>query len=108
LDAKEIDEEKFCELIGELDMERAMAESVAEGPATTQDEEVGESEREESVEEELAAAENAVESSTIGKGKRKAAPARAKVYAAVDGPVHRQAKSRLIRTNISVYSATIV
>jgi hypothetical protein len=27
------------------------------------------------------------ESSTVGKGKRKAAPARAKIYAAVDGPV---------------------
>jgi uncharacterized protein YqcC (DUF446 family) len=48
LEAKEIDEEKFREFIGELDMERAMAESVAEGPATTQattqDGEVGESE----------------------------------------------------------------
>jgi hypothetical protein len=49
LDAKEIDEERFRELIGELYLERAMAESVAEGPATTQptmqDEEVGESEQ---------------------------------------------------------------
>jgi hypothetical protein len=76
-------------------MERAMAESVAEGPATTQDEEVGESEREESAEEEPAAAEKGVESSTVGKGKWKAAPARAKVYAAMDEPVsdlihHRQ------------------
>jgi hypothetical protein len=91
LEAKEIDEEKFRELIGELDMERAMAESVVEGPvttqATTQDGEVGESEQEESVEEEPAVAERAVESSTVGKGKRKAAPARAKVYAEVDGPV---------------------
>jgi hypothetical protein len=43
LDAKEIDEARFRELIGELDLERAMGESVAEGPATTQDEEVGES-----------------------------------------------------------------
>jgi hypothetical protein len=69
-----IDEEKVRDLIGELDMERAMAESVAEEPATTQatmqDREAGESEREES-----AAAEKGVESSTIGKGKRKAAPA---------------------------------
>jgi hypothetical protein len=91
VDAKEIDEKKFRELVNELDLERAMAESVAEGPATTQattqDEEVGESEREESVEEEPAAAEVAIESSTVGKGKWKVAPARAKVYAAVDEPV---------------------
>jgi hypothetical protein len=84
LDVKEIDEERFRDLIGELDMERAMAESVAEGPATTQDEDVGESERDESMEEEPAAAEKVVESSTVGKGKRKAAPIRAKVYAEVD------------------------
>jgi hypothetical protein len=91
VDAKEIDDERFRELVNELDLERAMAESVTEGLATTQvmtqDEEVGESEREESAEEELAAAEKAVESSTVGKGKWKAAPARAKVYAEVDGPV---------------------
>jgi hypothetical protein len=91
LDAKQIDEERFRELIGELDLERAMAESVVEGPAstqaTTQNKDAGESEREESAEEEPAAAEKAVESSTIGKGKRKAAPARAKVYAAMDEPV---------------------
>jgi hypothetical protein len=91
VDAKEIDEEKFRELVNELDMERAMAESVADGPATTQattqDEEAGESKREESAEEEPVAAEVVAESSTVGKGKRKAAPARAKVYAAVDGPV---------------------
>jgi negative regulator of genetic competence, sporulation and motility len=99
VDAKEIDEEKFWELVNELDMERAIAESVAEGPATmqvtTQDEEVGESEREESAEEEPAAAEVVVESSTVGKGKQKAAPARAKVYAETGEPVsnllnHRQ------------------
>jgi hypothetical protein len=41
VDAKEIDDERFRELVGELDMERAMAESVVEGPATMQDEEVG-------------------------------------------------------------------
>jgi hypothetical protein len=91
LDATEIDDEWFRELINELDLERAMAESVAEGlatmQATTQDGEAGESEREESAEEEPAAAEKAVESSTVGKGKRKAVPARAKIYAAVDGPV---------------------
>jgi hypothetical protein len=48
VDAKEIDDEQFQELVNELDLERAMAESVAEGPATmqatTQDGEVGESE----------------------------------------------------------------
>jgi hypothetical protein len=87
VDTKEIDDERFRELINELDLERAMAESVAEGPATMQDGEAGESEREESADEEPAAAEKAVESSTIGKGKRKAAPARARIYAAVDGPV---------------------
>jgi hypothetical protein len=87
VEAKEINDEWFWELVNELDLERAMAESVAEGPATTQDGEVGESEREESAEEEPAAAERVVESSTVGKGKRKAVAARAKVYAAVDGPV---------------------
>jgi hypothetical protein len=91
VEAKEIDDERFRELVNELDLERAMAESVAEGlattQATTQDEEVGESEREESAEEEPAAVEIVAELSTVGKGKRKAAPARAKVYAAVDGPV---------------------
>jgi hypothetical protein len=50
MNAKEIDEDWFRELIGELDLERAMGESVAEGPSTTQvttqDEDVGESERE--------------------------------------------------------------
>jgi hypothetical protein len=48
VDAKEIDDERFQELVNELDLERAMAQSVAEGPAMTQatmqDEEVGESE----------------------------------------------------------------
>jgi hypothetical protein len=87
VEAKEIDDKRFQELVNELDLERAMAESVAEGPAMTQDGEVGESEREESAEEEPAVAERVVESSTVGKGKWKAVPARAKVYAAVDGPV---------------------
>jgi hypothetical protein len=85
MNKKEIDEDKFWELVGELYLERAMGESVAAGPvtmqATTQDEEVKESEREESAEEEPAVVEKGVESSTVGKGKRKAAPARAKVYA---------------------------
>jgi hypothetical protein len=35
VDAKEIDEEWFWELVGELDMERAMTESITEGLATT-------------------------------------------------------------------------
>jgi hypothetical protein len=111
-DAKEIDEEQFWELVGELDMERAMAESVAEGPATmqatTQDEEVGESEREESTQEEPEAAAKGVESSTVGKGKRKAVPARAKVYAAVDSPVSCLMKSMSIHSNTYTYSATDV
>jgi hypothetical protein len=87
MNAKKIDKNKFRELIGELDLERALGESIAEGPATTQDKEVGESEREESAEEELAVAEKVVESLTVRKGKQKAAPTRAKVYAAVDGLV---------------------
>jgi hypothetical protein len=54
---------------------------------TMQDREAGESKQEESVDEEPVAAEKAVESLTVGKGKRKAAPARAKIYAVVDSPV---------------------
>jgi hypothetical protein len=91
LNEKVIDVEKFRELIGELDMQRAMGESVVEGPATmqatTQDKEVGESEREESTQEEPEVAAVVVESSTVRKGKWKAAPARAKVYAEMDGLV---------------------
>jgi hypothetical protein len=69
-----------------------MGESVMEGPATmqatTQDEEVGESKHEESVgEEEPEAVAKVAELSTIGKGKRKAAPVRAKVFSDVDGLV---------------------
>jgi hypothetical protein len=60
------------------------------------------------VEEEPAAAEVAVESSTVGKGKRKVAPARAKVYAAVDGLVSRLFKLMLICANTYSYSATDV
>jgi hypothetical protein len=112
VEAKEIDDEWFRELVNELDLERAMAESVAEGPATTQattqNGEVGESEREESAEEEPVAAEIVVESSTVGKGKGKVAPARAKVYAAVDGPVSHLSKSTSIHANTYSYSATDV
>jgi hypothetical protein len=75
---------------------------------TTQEGEVGESEQEESAEEEPAAAERVVESSTVGKGKRKVAPARAKVYAAVDGPVSRLSKSMSIHANKYSHSATDV
>jgi hypothetical protein len=92
MNTKEIDEDRFRELVGELDLERAMGESIMEGPATmqatTQDEDIGESEWKVSAEEE-SAAEKFVESSTVGKGKRKVAPSRAKVYAEVDGPVSR-------------------
>jgi hypothetical protein len=35
VEAKEIDDKRFRELVNELDLERAMAESIAEGPATT-------------------------------------------------------------------------
>jgi hypothetical protein len=91
MNLKEIDEYQFQELVRELDLERAMGESVAEGLATmqamTQDEEIRESRWDESVEEELAAVERVVELSTVGEGKRKAAPARAKVYGAVEGLV---------------------
>jgi hypothetical protein len=56
VNAKEIDESWFWELVAELDLERAMGESVANGPATTQvtmqDEDVGKSEQDESVGEE--------------------------------------------------------
>jgi hypothetical protein len=89
-------------------MERAMAESVAEGLATTQDGEAGESKWEESAEEGPAATQVVVESSTVGKGKQKAAPARAKVYAAVDGPVSRLSNSMSIHANTYSYSATDV
>jgi hypothetical protein len=44
VDVKEIDDEWFQELVNELDLEWAMAESVAEGPVTMQDEEARESE----------------------------------------------------------------
>jgi hypothetical protein len=112
MNVKEINNDRFWELVGELDLERAMGESIAEGQATmqatTQDEELGESERDESVEEEPAAAEKAVESSTVGKGKQKAAPARAKVYRAVKGLVSTFLKSSSTCANTNSYSATNV
>jgi hypothetical protein len=37
MNVKEIDEDRFWELVGELDLERAMGESIVEGLATTQD-----------------------------------------------------------------------
>jgi hypothetical protein len=74
----------------------------------TQDEEVGESEWDESVEEEPVVAGKAAESSTVGKGKRKAAPARAQVYGPVYGPVSDLPKSTSICANIFAYSATNV
>jgi hypothetical protein len=77
-------------------MEESIAEGLATTQATTQDEEVGESERDESAEEELEAVETVVESSTVIKGKRKAAPARAKVHGEVDGPVSNLPKSSSI------------
>jgi hypothetical protein len=65
MNTKKINKDRFRELVGELDLERAMGESVAEGPATTQattqDEDVRESEREVSAEEESAVAEKVVE-----------------------------------------------
>jgi hypothetical protein len=54
---------------------------------TTQDEDIGESEQEELAKEELVVVAKAVELLTVGKGKRKVAPTRAKVYRAVEGPV---------------------
>jgi hypothetical protein len=77
VNVKEIDEARFRELVVELDMERAMGESVAEGPATMQDEEARESERDKEAEEEPEAADKVIESSTVGEGKRKVAPVRA-------------------------------
>jgi hypothetical protein len=82
VNAKEIDKARFWELVSELDLERAMGESIAEGLAMTQDKEARESEQDES---ESAAV--AVELLTIGKGKQKVAPTRAKVFSEIDGPV---------------------
>jgi hypothetical protein len=106
VNAKEIDEAQFWELVPELDLERAMGESVAEGPAMTQDKEVGESKRDESVEEEPKLVAKVIELSTVGKGKQKVVPARAKVYGEVDGPVSDLPKSSSIRTNTYAHSVT--
>jgi hypothetical protein len=100
VNAKEIDEAWFWELVVELDIERAMGESIVEEPAMTQammqDEEVGESKWDESAKEEPEVVEKVVESSTVGKGKQKMAPARAKVYSKVDGPISDLPKSMSI------------
>jgi hypothetical protein len=106
VNAKEIDEARFWELVSELDLERTMGESIAEGPATTQDEEVGEREWDESVEEEPEVAKKVIESSTVSKGKWKMVPTRAKVYREVDGPVSDLLKSSSICTNTYAHSAT--
>jgi hypothetical protein len=110
VNTKEIDEAQFWELVSELDLERALGESVAEGPATTramtQDKEVGESEWDGLVEEEPEVATKVVELSTVSKGKRKVAPARAKVSGEVDGPVSHLSKLTSIRANTYSYSAT--
>jgi hypothetical protein len=109
MNVKEIDEDRFWELVGELDLERAMGKSVVEGLATTQamtqDEEVGESEWDKSAEEEPETVAKAIESSTIGKGKQKVAPTRAKVYGVVEGPVSNLPKSSSTCTNTNPYSA---
>jgi hypothetical protein len=65
VDAKEINKEKFQELVNELYLERAMGESIAEGLATMQDEDIGESEQEELAEEEPAVAAVAVVRATL-------------------------------------------
>jgi hypothetical protein len=97
VDAKEIGESWFWELVVELDLERAMGESMANRPAMTQatmqDKNVGESEQDELVgEEEPEAAAIAVESSTISKGKQKVVPAKTKVFSKVHGPISQSAK----------------
>jgi hypothetical protein len=99
VNVKEVNKQQFRELVGELDLERAMEESMAKGPptmqATTQDEDVGESKWYGSVgEEEPEAAEAmiAAEALTIGKGKHKVAPAKTKVFSKVDGPVSHSAE----------------
>jgi hypothetical protein len=88
VNAKEIDEPWFRKLVAELDLERVMGESMAEGPAMmqamTQDEEVSKSKWDESVEEEepeAAEVPTVAEASTISKQKQK-----------VDGPVSYSAK----------------
>jgi hypothetical protein len=91
VNVKEIYEDRFQELVEELDLERMMGESVVEGLAmmqvTTQDKETRGSEQDELAEEEMAATVKAVELLTVGKQKRKATPTRAKVYGEVEGLV---------------------
>jgi hypothetical protein len=100
VNAKEIDKDRFQELVAELDLERAMGESIVEGPATiqatTQDKEVGESKWDKLAEEEPEAVEKVIKLSTVGKGKLKAVPARAKMYAEVEGLVSNLRRSTLI------------
>jgi hypothetical protein len=112
VNTKEIDEMQFQELVGELNLERVLGESVAEEPATTQattqDKEIGESEQDESAEEEPEVASKVVELSTVTKGKRKVAPMRAKMYAEVDGPVSCLLKLTSICANIYAHSVTDV
>jgi hypothetical protein len=112
VNVKKIDEDWFWELVGELDLERAMGESIAEGlamtQAMTQDKELGESEWDESAMEEPTVVVIVVESSMVGKGKWKVAPARAKVYGAVDGLVSHLFKSMSICANTYSYSVTDV
>jgi hypothetical protein len=98
---KEIDKDRFQELVGELDLERVMGESIAEGPATTQA-----TMQDESKEEELAAATKVVESLTVRKGKRKVAPTRAKVYMVVEGLVNNLPRLLSTCANTISYSAT--
>jgi hypothetical protein len=71
-----------------------------------QDEEVGESEQDELVEEEPELAAKVVELLTVGKGKRKVAPTRVKVYGEVDGPVSDMLKLLSICTNTYAHSVT--
>jgi hypothetical protein len=111
--AGESDEAQFWELVVELDMERAIGESVVGRPATTQvttqDEEVRESEQDELAEEEPELAAKVIELLTAGKGKRKVAPTWAKVYREVDGLVRNLSMSSSICANTyahSVYNAS--
>jgi hypothetical protein len=112
VNAKEINGDKFRELVGELDLERAIGESITEGLATTQatmqDKEIRESMQDKSAEEEPAVAAKAVDLSTVREGKRKAVPARAKVYRVVEGLVSDLLKLTSTCTNIFAYSATDV
>jgi hypothetical protein len=112
VNVKEIDEVQFWELVGELDLERALGESVVEGlaamQATMQNEEVGESKQDELAEEApvIDSRQRRHQLLAVGKGKRKVAPTRAKVYAEVDSPVSNLLKSLSICVYIYSDSAT--